>query len=131
MPAQPDSHLKDLESESIYIIREVAANFKKPVVPLYFAKKRKVVSQGNLWIPVEHQEIAFRREVPPEEIQEVSCRYRSLGCIPCTGAVASEAATLDEVIEEIFSAKRSERENRLIDQTGDASMEQKKKEGYF
>jgi len=102
-----------------------------PVVPLYFAKKRKVIPQGNVWIPVEHQEVAFRRDIAPSEIQEVSCRYRSLGCIPCTGAVASEAGTLDEVIEEIFSAKRSERENRLIDQTGDASMEQKKKEGYF
>jgi sulfate adenylyltransferase subunit 2 len=59
------------------------------------------------------------------------CRFRSLGCIPCTGAIASAATTIDEIIGEVRAAKKSERENRVIDLTSDSSMEQKKKEGYF
>ena len=58
-------------------------------------------------------------------------RFRSLGCIPCTGAVESTASTIDDIIREVEAARKSERENRVIDLTSDASMEQKKKEGYF
>ncbi|MDX2470846.1 MAG: phosphoadenosine phosphosulfate reductase family protein, partial [SAR324 cluster bacterium] len=104
---------------------------KIPLPDLYFAKKRKVVKVGNVFIPLEHQKIALNREVDPSEIKEINCRFRSLGCIPCTGAIASDASNVQEIIEELSLAKRSERENRLIDQTSDASMERKKREGYF
>ena len=65
------------------------------------------------------------------EIKSVMCRFRSLGCIPCTGAVPSESQDIDGIIQEVIDAKKSERENRIIDLTSDSSMEQKKKEGYF
>jgi sulfate adenylyltransferase subunit 2 len=106
-----------------------------PVVPLYFAKKRKVVNRGGMLIPVENATVALGKgnessldSLKPEEI---SCRFRSLGCIPCTGAVRSAAASIDDIIAEVAAARKSERENRLIDLTSDSSMEQKKKEGYF
>jgi sulfate adenylyltransferase subunit 2 len=59
------------------------------------------------------------------------CRFRSLGCIPCTGAIPSSATTIDAIIAEVQQARRSERENRIIDLSSDSSMEQKKREGYF
>ena len=98
-----------------------------PVVPLYFAKTRKVIRKGNILLPVEY-------EHSPKidgTVENLECRFRSLGCIPCTGAVLSSARTLDEIISEVKDAKRSERENRVIDLTSESSMETKKKEGYF
>ncbi|MDX2469207.1 MAG: sulfate adenylyltransferase subunit CysD [SAR324 cluster bacterium] len=97
-----------------------------PIVPLYFAKVRKVVEKNGLIVPVEHY-----GPIKDEEVKDLSCRYRSLGCIPCTGAIKSEAKTIDDIIEEVINAKNSERENRIIDLTSDSSMEQKKREGYF
>lgn len=94
-----------------------------PVVPIYFALERRVVRRGGILIPV--------LEGSAEGAEIVRCRFRSLGCMPCTGAVPSEATTLDGIIAEVAAAKRSERENRVIDLTGEASMEEKKKEGYF
>ncbi len=94
-----------------------------PVVPIYFAQERRVVRRGGILIPVG--------EAETEGVEVVRCRFRSLGCMPCTGAVPSEAITLEGIIAEVAAARRSERENRVIDLTGDASMEQKKKEGYF
>lgn len=99
-----------------------------PIVPIYFARKRRVLRKKGILIPVDYSCI---RGVNKDETEEVSCRFRSLGCIPCTGAVESEAATLDDIIEEVREAKRSERENRVIDFSSESSMEQKKKEGYF
>jgi sulfate adenylyltransferase subunit 2 len=98
-----------------------------PVVPLYFAKERLVVRRKGMLIPVYPDAGGGT----PEGAQMVKCRFRSLGCIPCTGAVASGADTLDAIIDEVSAARKSERENRIIDLTGDSSMEQKKKEGYF
>jgi sulfate adenylyltransferase subunit 2 len=98
-----------------------------PVVPLYFAKLREVVVRGNQLIPVEHA-AGF---LPGEKPQEIMCRMRSLGCTHCTGAIRSEADTVPKIIEELRTFTRSEREHRLIDHDQDASMEQKKKEGYF
>jgi sulfate adenylyltransferase subunit 2 len=92
------------------------------VVPLYFARERRVLRRGGILIPVGD-------DVRSAEV--VMCRFRSLGCMPCTGAVPSTAVTLDGIIAELAVARRSERENRVIDLTGDASMEEKKKEGYF
>jgi len=94
-----------------------------PVVPIYFAQERRVVRRGGILIPVG--------EDPGAGSEVVRCRFRSLGCMPCTGAVPSDSTTLDGIIAEVAAARRSERENRVIDLTGDASMEEKKKEGYF
>ncbi|MDQ6979106.1 MAG: sulfate adenylyltransferase subunit CysD [Mariprofundaceae bacterium] len=97
-----------------------------PIVPLYFAKERPVVKRGNLLIPGESPEHLHQGEVT----EPMMCRFRSLGCIPCTGAVHSSAIDMDEVVAEAAAAKRSERETRIIDH-GSNSMEDKKKEGYF
>lgn len=99
-----------------------------PVVPLYFACRRPVIRHRGVLIPVYGGDAARTAGEPVEMLQ---CRFRSLGCIPCTGAVESSAATLDEIIAELAAVRTSERENRVIDLTGDASMEQKKREGYF
>jgi sulfate adenylyltransferase subunit 2 len=105
-----------------------------PVVPLYFARKRPVVDRNGILVPVYPAgsgPAGSATILKDENVEEVVCRFRSLGCIPCTGAVRSTAATLDEIIAEVTAARKSERENRIIDLTGDSSMEQKKREGYF
>jgi sulfate adenylyltransferase subunit 2 len=96
-----------------------------PVVPLYFAHPRRVLRKGGILVPLGDGDGGEGGG------ERVLCRFRSLGCMPCTGAVPSEATTLDGIIAEVARARRSERENRIIDLTGDAAMEQKKKEGYF
>jgi sulfate adenylyltransferase subunit 2 len=99
-----------------------------PVVPLYFAKKRPVVRRnGQLdpWIE------GITRLGPHEKVEHVMCRYRSLGCTPCTGAIESNAETLEQIVEEMFQVRVSERAGRVIDHDADGSMELKKREGYF
>jgi len=98
-----------------------------PVVPLYFAKKRPMIVRGGALISPEHNPPLM----PGEKPQEVMCRMRSLGCTYCTGAVRSTAASLDDIIAELQNARKSERENRIIDHDQEGSMEQKKREGYF
>jgi sulfate adenylyltransferase subunit 2 len=100
-----------------------------PIVPLYFAKKRKVVVRGNQIIPVIENDP--HRNYSDDEVQEVMCRFRSLGCHYCTGAVRSTASTLEEIVQEMTEARTSERANRVIDHDTDGSMEVKKREGYF
>jgi sulfate adenylyltransferase subunit 2 len=95
-----------------------------PIVPIYFAQERLVLRRNGVLIPQMPGAAA-------EGAEMCLCRFRSLGCMPCTGAVESAAATLDEIIAEVAGARKSERENRIIDLTSDSSMEQKKKEGYF
>lgn len=99
---------------------------KISVVPIYFSLKRKVITNDGILIPVSSDYAGDHKK-----IKTVLCRFRSLGCIPCTGAIASTATTIDEIIGEVRATKKSERENRVIDLTSDSSMEQKKKEGYF
>ncbi len=99
-----------------------------PVVPLYFAKPRAVLVRGESLLPIEQPSIP---RLPGEEAQMVTCRMRSLGCSPCTGAVRSEADSIPAIIEELLAVKRSERQNRIIDHDQDGSMEIKKQEGYF
>ena len=98
-----------------------------PVVPLYFAKEREVVVRGTQPIPAGEKTRFFPNEKP----QKLLCRYRTLGCYPCTGAVLSTASDVREIIEELERAKHSERITRIIDHDQDGSMEQKKREGYF
>jgi sulfate adenylyltransferase subunit 2 len=98
-----------------------------PIVPLYFARERQaVVRNGSLILIHSKTELG-----PGEESQLVKCRMRSLGCVPCTGAIRSDADTLPKVIAEMLSFRRSERENRAIDHDEEGSMELKKREGYF
>jgi sulfate adenylyltransferase subunit 2 len=99
-----------------------------PIVPMYFAQDREVLVRGESLIMLEQP---FIPVLPGEKPQIVRCRMRSLGCIPCTGAIRSDADTIPKIIEELVSFRRSERENRVIDHDQDGSMEIKKREGYF
>ncbi len=101
---------------------------KIPVVPLYFAKPRPVVARDGMLIMRDDERMALRAG---EEIEMRSVRFRTLGCYPLTGAVESNASTLSGIIAEMRSSRVSERQGRLIDHDGGASMEQKKQEGYF
>ncbi len=100
---------------------------KIPIVPLYFARDHEVVIRGAS-IVVRYP---GDRLLPSEQTQILKCRMRSLGCVPCTGAIRSEADTIPKIIEEMVSFRRSERENRVIDHDEEGSMELKKREGYF
>ncbi len=94
------------------------------ITPLYFSKKRSMISKNNNLIPIEGSDGSH------ENIIEIKSRFRTLGCIPCTGAVESDADDINKILDETIAAKRSERETRIIDH-GSNSMEDKKKEGYF
>ena len=98
-----------------------------PIVPIYYAQEREVVDRDGILVPYDDM-VKLRSG---EKVEKVMCRFRSLGCSPCTGAVRSEARTIDDIILEVEEACKSERENRIIDLTTDSSMEDKKKEGYF
>ncbi|MFZ4481130.1 MAG: sulfate adenylyltransferase subunit CysD [Rhodoferax sp.] len=99
-----------------------------PVVPLYFAKARPVVVRDGMIMMVDD---ARCRLLPGEEIQSRKVRFRTLGCYPLTGAVDSNAESLEDIIIELVSASNSERQGRKIDSDSAASMEKKKQEGYF
>ena len=99
-----------------------------PVVPLYFAKKRPVVSRNGMLMMVDDDRFKL---MPDEVIEEKLVRFRTLGCYPLTGAVESSAATLPEIILELVNARSSERQGRAIDNDSSGSMEKKKQEGYF
>jgi len=98
------------------------------VVPLYFAKPRPVVRRDGTLIMRDDERMKL---LPGESVEEMTVRFRTLGDYPLTGAVRSEAATLPEIIAEMRSSRSSEREGRVIDRDGGASMEEKKQEGYF
>jgi len=98
-----------------------------PVVPMYFAKEQEVVVREGRLIPVYER----TRLAPGEKPEKLMCRFRTLGCYPCTGAVHSSATTVVEIVQEMMVVRHSERITRLIDHDQDSSMEQKKREGYF
>ena len=99
-----------------------------PVVPLYFAKMRPTVERDGVLLMVDDGRIPLLAGERPE-MRLV--RFRTLGCYPLTGAVRSDAATLDEIVEELAVSSTSERVSRMIDHDEKASMERKKREGYF
>ncbi|MFC0217319.1 sulfate adenylyltransferase subunit CysD [Pseudochelatococcus lubricantis] len=99
-----------------------------PVVPLYFAAERPVVERDGALIMVDDERFPLR---PGERPQLRTVRFRTLGCYPLTGAIPSQAQTLEDVIAELDSSSVSERQGRVIDHDGGASMERKKREGYF
>ena len=99
-----------------------------PIVPLYYAKERSIVDMdGNL--------ILTDDERMPENLRAQAkmrkVRFRTLGCYPLTGAIESEADTIEKIVEEMMTVTKSERTTRVIDFDQDGSMEQKKREGYF
>jgi sulfate adenylyltransferase subunit 2 len=98
-----------------------------PIVPLYFAKEREAVLRNGSILLLQQGVSLLDGERP----QIVKCRMRSLGCVPCTGAIHSEADTVPKIIEEMLGFRKSERENRVIDHDEEGSMEIKKREGYF
>lgn len=98
-----------------------------PIVSLYFARERWALEKGTSLIPLADDDP--RRHQP--EAARVLSRFRTLGCSPCTGAIRSQAQSLDAIIEELFTTRSSERATRVIDHDQDASMELKKREGYF
>jgi sulfate adenylyltransferase subunit 2 len=98
-----------------------------PIVPLYFAREREVVLRNGAIVLIHSKD----ELLPGERSQSLTCRMRSLGCVPCTGAIRSEADTVPKIIKEMISFRRSERENRVIDHDEEGSMEIKKREGYF
>lgn len=97
-------------------------------MPLYFARPRPVVWRDGTWIMVDDD----RLPLLPGEVPEMrQVRFRTLGCYPLTGAIDSQADTLEAIIEELAGSRLSERQGRLIDADAGSSMEQKKREGYF
>lgn len=98
------------------------------VVPLYFAKPRLVVERDGMLIMRDDDRFVLK---PGEKVVERKVRFRTLGCYPLSGAVESDADTLEKVIEEMLLARTSERQGRLIDHDQSGSMEEKKREGYF
>ena len=99
-----------------------------PIVPLYFAKERPVVDMDGNLIMVDDERM-------PKELRDQAkmrmVRFRTLGCYPLTGAIDSNASSIEEVVEEMMTITKSERTTRVIDFDQDGSMEQKKREGYF
>ncbi len=107
----------------LYILSE-----RIPIVPLYFAAERPVVERGGQWIMVDDERLPL---LPGEAPTIKSVRFRTLGCYPLTAAVESDATTLEEIVAETLTTRTSERSGRLIDYDDSASMEMKKREGYF
>ena len=108
----------------LYIQRE-----NIPIVPLYYAAERPCVERDGQLIMVDDERMRLK---PDEKVMMKKIRFRTLGCYPLTGGFESDAVTIDEVIKETLSAVESERTTRVIDSdSGEGSMERRKKEGYF
>ncbi|MCK9626987.1 MAG: sulfate adenylyltransferase subunit CysD [Bacteroidales bacterium] len=99
-----------------------------PIVPLYYAKERPVVERNGALIMVDDERMKLN---PGEEVRHKMVRFRTLGCYPLTGAIESDATTIDEIVREMLLVTTSERQGRVIDFDGGAGMEEKKREGYF
>lgn len=106
-----------------YIYREAI-----PIVPLYFAAERPVVERDGTLIMVDDERLSIAKS---EKVALRKVRFRSLGCYPLTGAIESTSDTLESIILELLATRQSERQGRTIDKDANASMEQKKMEGYF
>jgi len=106
-----------------YILAE-----KIPIVPLYFARVRPIVERDGALLMVDDERMKLK---PGEKPEMRLVRFRTLGCYPLTGAIESSAATLEEIVQEMLMATTSERQGRVIDHDENASMEKKKREGYF
>ncbi len=99
-----------------------------PVVPLYFAATRPIVVRGATLIMQDDERMPLE---PQERLVQMQVRFRTLGCYPLTGAMESSSETVDAIVDEMLASTKSERQGRLIDHDETASMERKKREGYF
>ena len=99
-----------------------------PIVPLYFAALRPIVRRSGALLMVDDERLPLE---PGEQPEMLSVRFRTLGCYPLTAAIESKASTIAEIVAETAAAHASERQGRLIDSDQPASMEKKKREGYF
>lgn len=99
-----------------------------PIVPLYFAKERKVIERDGVLLMPDDDRMVLRDD---EELMSRKIRFRTLGCYPLTGAVESDAEDINGIVQEMLLATTSEREGRVIDYDESGSMEKKKREGYF
>ncbi len=111
-----------------YDVWEYTAAESIPVVPLYFAEERPVVERDGTLIMVDDERLPLK---PGEKPRMERVRFRTLGCYPLSGAIRSDAVTLDDILAEMRNANTSERQGRLIDHDETGSMEKKKREGYF
>jgi len=118
----PLSNWTELDIWSYIMIEKI------PVVPLYLAKDRPVVHRNGTWIMVDDDRLPLK---PGETPQMRRIRFRTLGCYPLTGAIESSADSVEAIVMEMQATRRSERQGRLIDADEQASMEKKKREGYF
>ncbi|MGN0240298.1 MAG: phosphoadenosine phosphosulfate reductase family protein, partial [Candidatus Weimeria sp.] len=101
------------------------------IVSLYYAKERPCIERDGNIIMIDDDRIVKKLNLKPEDIEHKKIRFRTLGCYPLTGGIESEADTLDKIVEETLGAVESERTSRVIDHDGAASMERRKREGYF
>ena len=99
-----------------------------PIVPLYYAKERPVVEMDGTMIMVDDERMP--KELADKAVMK-KVRFRTLGCYPLTGAIESDATTIEDIVQEMMTTTKSERSTRVIDFDQEASMEQKKREGYF
>jgi len=106
-----------------YILKESI-----PIVPLYFAERRPVVERDGMLVMVDDERMPIGNE---DKVEERLVRFRTLGCYPLTGAIDSDATTLEDIVREMLTARTSERQGRMIDKDEAGSMEKKKREGYF
>jgi sulfate adenylyltransferase subunit 2 len=99
-----------------------------PLPSLYFSHRRNVFQRDGSWLDAE---TGFANPQPDEPVIEKTIRFRTIGDVTCTGAVESEASTLDEIVAEVAAARQTERGTRADDQRSESAMEDRKKEGYF
>jgi sulfate adenylyltransferase subunit 2 len=99
-----------------------------PIVPLYFAKVRPVVIRDGMIVMIDDDRFNLQSN---EKIELKKIRFRTLGCYPLTGAIESDANTLEDIVLELLQSKTSERQGRAIDSDSSSSMEMKKIDGYF
>lgn len=118
----PISNWTELDIWQYILLEEI------PIVPLYFAKKRPVVERDGMLIMKDDDRMKLN---PGEATTDQMVRFRTLGCYPLTGAIESDADTLEAIVSEMLIARTSERQGRLIDRDEAGSMEKKKREGYF
>jgi sulfate adenylyltransferase subunit 2 len=128
LPQQHSMRVTPLSNWTEYDVWNYIAQENIPVVPLYFAAERPVVKREGTWIMVDDDRFVFEGT---ETATLKKVRFRTLGCYPLTGAIESNADTLEAIIAEVENQTLSERAGRLIDQDHGASMERKKREGYF
>ncbi len=118
----PLSNWTELDIWQYILLEEI------PLVPLYFAADRPIVERNGDWIMVDDERM---RLLPGETPVMRRVRFRTLGCYPVTGAIASEADSVLGIVHELLTTRASERQGRAIDRDEEAAMERKKREGYF